>query len=200
MWQKMNIPRQIALLVGWTLIGAMIGLALAWAQISGLLIHWQNLGKPPEKPVKIIAANSRAVWVATTSGDVYISSLEGSWRKSEGYIPQRETSSSEPPLRRRPKPLEGAVDTYESIQTAGASIIYSMYTIRDDGSVYLWQDWPKPSDRNSLLIGPVLGAILFSWSALIVIGYRGFVEKVQERTKPGSVAEEILKLPRSSRR
>jgi hypothetical protein len=159
---EINTPKGIAFLVSWTLTGALIGLAHAWAQISGLLVHWQNLGKPPEKPVRILAANSRAVWVKMASGEVYISSPEGGWRRAEGYVPQGELSSSDLPVRKRPKPLENAVDTYASTQRAGAEIIYSMYTIREDGNVYLWQDWPKPSDRNNLLIGPVLGAILFS--------------------------------------
>ncbi|HZD57824.1 MAG TPA: hypothetical protein VE136_13915 [Anaerolineales bacterium] len=195
----MNSLKRIGFLVAWALIGAVIGLAFAWAQVSGLLIRWQNLGRPPENSVEIIAANARAVWIETASGKIYISSLEGGWRQAEGYVPQGERASGELPVRRRPKPLEDAVDSYTSTQSAGGEIIYSLYTIRADGSVYLWQDWPKPSDRNNLLIAPVLSTILFSWLALVIAGYRGFVKKVQERKKPGTVAEEILRLPRGTR-
>jgi hypothetical protein len=183
----------ITFLFACALTGAAVGFVLALAQLSGRLVHWKSLGAPPERPVRIVAASSRGVWVEAISGQLYVGSPQGRWGLSTGNFPLFNATASEIDIRVKPKPLKDATDIREAVEPVGAITIYSVYTIRNDGSVYLWQDWPKPEDRKLLLIAPMLGTFLFVIIPLFVITLYRWLE---ERKSSGLASEDILTLRR----
>jgi hypothetical protein len=181
-------------------IGAIVGLIFGWAYLAGLTIQWQSLGAPPEKPVRILAASSRGVWVESISRTLYVASPQGDWSESTGNLPRDRAPSSGQTIRIQPKPLNNVVDSMDAFEIRGDNTIYTRYALRADGSVFLWQDWPRDSDRRMLFTGPAIGAFLGVWFGFLIILYRSFAKLVEARKKTGTVAEEILKLPRFGRR
>jgi len=92
------------------------------------------------------------------------------------------------------------MDTKDAFEIRGDNTIYTRYALRADGRVLLWQDWPRDSDRKMLFTGPIIGAFLGIWAGLLIALYRSSAKMVKARKETGSVAEEILKLPRFGRR
>ena len=131
--------------------GAILGLIFGWAYLAGLTIQWQSLGTPPERPLKILAANSRGVWVESISGNIFVASPQGDWSESTGNLPPDKSPASGQTLRIQPKPLKNVVDMADSYELREENPIYTRYALRSDGSVFMWQDWPRDSDRRILI-------------------------------------------------
>jgi hypothetical protein len=177
-------------------IGFAFALAYALASLAGYTIRWQSLGSPPEKPERIVAASSRGVWVASASGKLYVASPKGSWAESTGNFPGEAPVPAGSHVRRRPPVIDDANVNLEAYEVVKDTRIYTVYALKQDGSVYVWQDWPKQEDKQRLWIWPLIGALLVLWVELLFSLYRSYSEMRASRAKPRSITEEVLTLPR----
>jgi len=153
-------------------VGALLAFVLAVGNIEGWFVLWESLGKPPEKAVKIIAI-THGLWVETAAGHVY--SHEGnpgcgdkcwvvsSYPESDPlpYFPL--TACGEGPA------LARAIDMKAICSPWGPGHCLSVYAIRDDGKVFVWEHCVGEGNTIELLYSPFLGALIGFLAAVIIV-------------------------------
>lgn len=127
----------------WAILGGVLGLLLAYLDNAGAFIAWQPLGKPPGGAIRFVAAATDDVVVETSDQMLYLCSTypeKQCWipfeRSQLGLIPDIDGS---PWSHGTPPPLSGVIATKEVYLPAGELVVYTIYAIRDDGSVFVWK-------------------------------------------------------------
>jgi hypothetical protein len=132
--------RFVKFVLAFALIGGMVGFIFGQLKLNGFFLHWQSLGSPPEKAVKIIHANERFVQVASISGMIYDCFISDGphWEiNTQPYTNQYETPVNGFKV---PRPLKDVVDQKVVLDYYGPGMIYTVYSVRSDGRVYRWQE------------------------------------------------------------
>jgi len=191
-------------LVAWICLGGLVGLLIAWAQLAGYTIYWQDLGRPPIEARRIAGANLWGVWLETTSGKLYYlpadNITQGGWSDIDPQRLKREHTvlPGEAP-RRSPAALSGVTDRREVYSLRDNYTLYSQYALRSDGHVLVWQDWPTPTDRTAITTYPIGGALLFAILAMVIGLGRWLSELGRRSAVPNQRATDVLQFPRFGR-
>lgn len=168
----MSLAKRIGVLILLPLAGALVALALAIASLEGLFVMWKSLGKPPEKAVKIIAIAS-GLYVETESGRVY--SYEGSyscgdkcWVASKYPEPDPTPYFTLDACGSLPSFVH-AIDTKALCEPWGPGSYLSVYAIRNDGNVFVWQHRVGEGNTIWILMSPFVGAPIGFLVAIIIV-------------------------------
>ena len=168
--------RQALRILAWMTLGAAAGLALAWSQTDrgG---EWRELGVLPEPPERIVGATLWGVWIECGGGELHYFSAHnvrmGGWsERTPPMEPQEQQSVLLSHLKHRPGPIENEVESLEIMGWREGDLLYSKYALRADGSVLVWQDWPKAPNWQPLAVYPLAGAL----TALAAMAVLWFVQ------------------------
>jgi len=162
--------------VAFTIVGGFyIGMRVDSFQNSRAAVRWQSLGSPPEKVVKIVAADVYSVYVQTAGGKTY--SCETWTYTSKCWV------ESEPPKRIErsgpcytitpaiPAPPGKVIDRMETF-ICGEVSAEARYALTEEGKVWKWKyEWGGLSlglgygTLTGVLVGFLIGIgiLVFLW-------------------------------------
>lgn len=145
----------------------------AYLYFSFNQLMWRNLGTPPEKAVRIIDGDYKAVHAQAASGNIYFCQFKDKqecWVKSDnpleyGYRTQPYDQAQMLTTYKEPPVLPGVVEIKKYFSTVDEYVRgLSVFAVTDKGNVYVWQEG---------FISPFDGMIFFETMPLAAM--TGFV-------------------------
>jgi len=139
---------------------------------------WRSLGSPPGKAVRVVDGDYTAVRVQTEQGQTYFCrwySPEECWihKDQASYSPNSTVVTSDSSVEfsfyrfRKPPLLQGVVDTKKFFDMPSEyEWVLSIYAVKGDGKVYVWQD-----SHDSFGLGP----LIYGCQGILVAPLCGFV-------------------------
>ncbi len=121
----------------------------AYIYLSIDQLIWRNLGAPPEKAVRIIDGDYKAVHVQAASGNIYFCQFKNKqecWIKSDkpleyGYRTKPYDQTQVWANYREPPALSGVLEIKKYFSTVDEYVSgFSVFALTDKGNVYVWQE------------------------------------------------------------
>jgi hypothetical protein len=166
----MKLLKQVALLLGLSVGGALILYAFGLLNTSGRLIKWRLLGMPPEKATQVLAPR----YIRTISGHIYKYveiCTDNCWQQvdSISYNPinqlSLETCGWMPDVSRYS-------DSISICERSGMEVVANIVAIDEQGGVYTWQSRKGEETTAINTFSPCVGAILgFGIGIIILLSY-----------------------------
>lgn len=166
---------RIFLILAIVLFNPLTGLIFGFLSFNGTFIKWESLGKPPELPTEILAADVRntGVYVKTISGQIYeccFGENLSSWAKrTESEVHGYNSTDCLMGRKAEGKHIRDEIDNYSVYWCGEWDSGHAYYAIRKDGSVWVWKhstlfpDWVIQLcgyPLIGLIIGIMIGAML----------------------------------------
>ena len=168
--------RSVLTVVASVLAGALLGLLLAHADLSGWFNHWRPLPPAPDRPTHIVEAYIGTVVVESATGktyDCYVDLGDQCWTEAPQHDPSLPSGPACQP-QRSPTHLRGTVDSAEICQDSGGGYEFSSYALRDDGSMYVWQESIGELSVTAYFVYPIVCAIVSFTIALALLFFSWF--------------------------
>ncbi len=157
----MSSGKRIGILLLAPVVGAVLFFVFSSLQIHGVFSGWESLGKPPEKAVKILAI-AHGLWVQTESGRVYRSEIvatctENCWVLASSPEPDPPSFFPVDTCGILPS-LDHSIDTKATCEAWGPGSSLYVYSIRDDGYVFVRNHRISEGDSMRYVFSPCIGA------------------------------------------
>jgi hypothetical protein len=158
----MSMMRRVGIVLSSSIIGALLAVALTFANTTGVFITWVSLGKPPEPATKILAITN-GLWVQSASGVIYQYSRlndckEPCWVMDANPVPDPAPVFPLSACGQVPAYI-GAKDQKASCSPWGPSVYLSVYAIDNAGIVHSWGHGVTEYDSMLLLASPIIGVL-----------------------------------------
>ncbi len=165
---------QIVLIIAVPVIGIILG-----SYVGGYIeelkyqsdLTWQSLGKPQDKPIKLLGLCEHEICVETTNGQRYRynsdtcdqSTTQACWQVVSSKIilpivPQLYNPCT--------NSIQLSAPPIETIQLLGAKICgsgsdgYTYYALLEDGSVWKWEHWRSGVYVVDVIVSAIIGAFI----------------------------------------
>jgi len=157
---------RVILLIILVLFNPITGLIFGLLSFNGAFVRWHSLGKPPEVPTRILAADVRDTGVAveTVSGQIYeccFGSDLSSWAKRSPNEVQENNIPGCLDEKDRGKHLRNEIDNYAVSWCGEFDYGNAYYAIGNDNNVWVWKhSGVFPDWVIQLCIYPGVGIII----------------------------------------
>jgi len=165
-----------------TLVGGLIGAALAFVNTAGFLMPWTRLPAPPQAAVRLTAAASPYLVIADGSGQLYLYQRgPGAWSQlsadqAAGYTDQAMAAPANPFM---PAPPGGALAVAYVLEAGqGAAAQYGAYALGEDGSVWDWFKSYSPAEQQTGVWLAAGGAALGLAASLVLLLAQRALEQI----------------------
>ena len=135
-----RLQKWIAQVILITVVLTFATFIITFGYFEGWFVRWESLGKPPERPTRLIAITD-GLWVETALGHVYqyesLQCGDKCWTLSD--YPKPDTRPNWPLCGWLPPSPLFSIDTKVLSGPWGPGCYLTVYAIRIDGNVFRWE-------------------------------------------------------------